>query len=131
MGAWAFGRNSTVQGPPQHSCTLHVGQPSRGQLTNGGAAVDLIDRLQIDVEGEIEMPRQAIETVWPLLRRHGPGQHVDPVAPDDANRQVAAILEEGFADLLWLAMNLPAMRDADIRRQKKIRGIRSGYVRPG
>src|SRR5271166_303057 len=91
-----------------------VRQSPCSQLTDGGAAVNLIDRFQVDVEGEIEMSCQAVETIWPLSRRHGSGQHVDPVAPDDADCKVATNLEVGLAHLLWLAVHLSAMRDSDI-----------------
>ena len=108
-----------------------VGESPRSQLTDRGAPVDLVDRLQIDVEGEVEMPCQTVETVWPLSRRHGSGQHVDPVTPDDADCEVAANLEEGLANLLWLAVHLPAVRDSDIGREKEIGRIGPGYVAPG
>ncbi len=120
-GAWA---------PPAF---MHgdVRQSPRGQLTDGRPSIDMIDRLEVDVEGEIKMSRQAVEALWQLSRRQGSGQHVDPIAPDDANRKVAANLEKRLADLLWLAVHFAAVCDSDIRRQKEIRRIRPGYVRPG
>ena len=108
-----------------------VRQSARGQLPDRWTAIDVVDRLQIDVEGEIEVPRQSFEAVRPLLRRHGSGQHVDPVAPDDADREIAANFEQGLAELLRLAVHLPAMRDANIRRQKEIRRIGAGDVCAG
>ena len=129
MGACALGRNSTVQDPAPAFVHAHVPQSARGQLANRRPAVDLIDCLQIDVEGEIEMARQAVKTVRPLSGRHGPGQHVDPIAPDDADREIAADFENGLAELLRLAVHLSAMRDADIRRQKEIRRIGARHAR--
>ena len=49
-----------------------VRQSTRGQLPDRRAAIDVIDRLQVDVEGEIKVPRQVVETVRPLLRRMVP-----------------------------------------------------------
>jgi hypothetical protein len=93
-----------------------IRQSARGQLPNRWTAIDVIDRLQIDVEDEIEVSGQAVEAVGPLLCRNGPGQHVDPVAPDDPDREVAADFDQGLAEFFWLAVNLPAMCNADIRR---------------
>src|ERR1700691_2685706 len=36
-----------------------VRQSARGQLPDRWTAIDVVDRLQIDVEGEIEVPRQS------------------------------------------------------------------------
>src|SRR5580704_3336666 len=102
-GGLGVGTQFDGAGPAPAFVHADVRQSPCGQLTDGGAAVDLIDRFQVDVEGEVEMSCQAVETVRPLSRRNGSGQHVDPVAPDDADGKVAAQLEEGFADLLWLA----------------------------
>src|SRR5579863_6495629 len=107
----------------------HVRQSTRGQLPDRWTAVDVIDRLQVDVEREVEVPRHTIEAVRPLLRRHGPGQHVNAIAPDKADRKVAPDFEEGLAEFLRLAVNLPPMRNANIRGQKEIRRIGAGYVR--
>src|SRR5271169_6371998 len=86
-----------------------VRQPTRSQLPDRWTAINVIDCLQINVEGEIEVPHQTFEAVRLLLRRHGSGQHVDPVAPDDADREIAANFEQGLAELLRLAVHLPAM----------------------
>ena len=114
-GACAFGLNSTVHGPLQHSCTVTSASRRGGELADRRPAVDVIDRLEIDVLGEIEMPVEALEAVAALLVGHRAGQYLDAVPRHRADDEVAAMLELRLAQLLRLAMNLAAMGDADVR----------------
>lgn len=63
----------------------HVGEAPRGELTDGGASVDMVDGLEVDVLGEVEMLREGRERIAPLLVGHGAGDHVDAVPLDDAD----------------------------------------------
>ena len=66
---WGLSVGAQFDGARSTPAFVHgdVRQSARGQLPDRGTAVDVVDRLQIDVEGEIEVPRQAVEAVRPLL----------------------------------------------------------------
>src|SRR4051794_14815659 len=91
-----------------------IGQPPRRELTDRRRAVDVIDRLQIDVLAEIEMARETAQRLPPLLVGHRASENVDPVPRHHADDEIAAMIDPGFAKLLWLAMNLAPMNDADV-----------------
>ena len=110
-----------------------VGEAARGQLADRRPAVDVIDRLEVDVLGEIEMARQAARASRAAAcRRCVPVTHVDAVARDDADHEVAAMSSLRLAELLRLAVDFAAMGDADVRGQKEIGRIGAGETRaPG
>lgn len=109
----------------------HLGEAPGGELADGRAAVDVIDGLEIDVFGEIEMAGEARERVAPLLVGERSGDHVDAVPADGADDQVATILEPRLASLLRLPVHLAAMGDADIGGQEQVGRIGAGEIRRG
>src|SRR5579863_10391030 len=78
----------------------HVGKAPRGKLADRRAAIDMVDRLEVDVLGEVEMAGQGRERVTPLLVSERPGDHVDAVPADDADDEIAAIFEARLAGFL-------------------------------
>ena len=74
----------------------------------------MIDGLEVQVGAEIEIGGQCFGRDAALLVGQGAGDHVDPVALDRADHQVTARLQPRFAQFLRLAMNLAAMRHADV-----------------
>ena len=129
-GAWAFGPQLDGAGTAPALVHVDVGQPPRRELADRGAPVDVVDGLQIDVLGEIEMRAQAAERVAALLVGHRAGEDVDPVPRDDADDEIAAMVEPGLAEFLRLAVHLAAMHDADVGGQKQIGRIGAADVVP-
>lgn len=91
-----------------------VGEAPGGKLADGGPAVEMVDRLQVDVLGKIEMPAEAGDLVGALLVGHGTGDDVDAVPRDGPDDEIAAVLEFGLAQLFRLAMHLATVRHADV-----------------
>ena len=65
----------------------HFGEPAGGELADRRAPVDMIDRLEIDVLGEIEMAVEAVEAVAALLVGHRAGDDVDAVPRSPCRRR--------------------------------------------
>ena len=79
----------------------------------------MVQDLQVDVQREVEMSRQAVETVRPLPCRQGAGQHVDAIERDDSDNEVAADFEPRLARVLRQSMRLSPMRDAHVQGKKQ------------
>ena len=86
----------------------------------------MVDGLQIDVFGEIEVTVQAVERIAPLLVGHRAGQDIDAVPRDCSDHEIAAMFELWLTELLRLAVHLAAVRDADVGGEEEVGRVGAG-----